>query len=145
MVARSMDRAVTFSLFATFLFLALFSSYLQLPWHSRTHGIGLGFLFALPVNTVITWLYSLNVGFMNDRMWMVGTVTFYITETIWMVSFIAPERTRYLGTLTDVLSLQHEIRDGRIAVELIPEAQEAAEGDAHRYWLAKKPEASPKA
>jgi hypothetical protein len=144
-VARSMDRAVTFSLFATFLFLALFSSYLQLPWHRRTHGIGMGFLFALPVNTVVTWLYSLNIGFMNDRMWMVGAVTFFITEAIWMTSFIAPERTRYLGTLSDVLSLQHEIRDGRIAVELVSEAQESGEADAHRYWLAKKPQVSPKA
>jgi hypothetical protein len=132
-------------LFATFLFLALFSSYLHLPWQRRTHGIGLGFLFSLPVTTVISWLYSLNVGRVNDKMWMVGAATFVITESIWMVSFIAPERTRYLGTLTDVLSLQHEIQDGRIAVELVPGAQDSADPDAHRYWLAKKPEVSPKA
>ncbi|HUO60449.1 MAG TPA: hypothetical protein VMU24_07250 [Candidatus Acidoferrales bacterium] len=140
-VARSMDRAVTFSLFATFLFLALFSSYLQLPWNSRTHGIGLGFLFSIPVNTVVTWLYSLNIGFVNERMWIIWLTTFFITASIWMVSFIAPERRRYLGTLNDVLSLEHEIRNGRIAVELVhPEATDSAE-DAHRYWLAKKPEA----
>ncbi|HVP65478.1 MAG TPA: hypothetical protein VMT82_11330 [candidate division Zixibacteria bacterium] len=143
-VARSMDRAVTFSLFATFLFLALFSSYLQLPWHRRTHGIGLGFLFSLPVTTVVAWLYSLNVGMVNDKMWIIGAATFFITESIWMISFIAPERTRYLGTLTDVLSLQHEIRDGQITVELVnPEVAES-DADAPRYWLAKKPQASPK-
>ncbi|HEX8924961.1 MAG TPA: hypothetical protein VF786_04175 [Terriglobales bacterium] len=143
-VARSMDRAVTFSLFATFLFLALFSSYLQLPWHRRTHGIGLGFLFSLPVDTVITWLYSLNIGFMNDRMWIVWLSTFFITESIWIISFMAPERTRYLGTLNDVLSLQHEIRDGRIAVELVnAETPESSEGESHRYWLAKKPDPDP--
>jgi len=144
-VARTMDRAVTFSLFATLLFLALFSSYLQLPWNSRTHGIGLGFLFSMPVNTVVTWLYSLNIGFMNDRMWVIWVTTFFITDSIWMMSFIAPERTRYVGTLDDVLSLQHEIGDGRIAVQLISPEEAASAADAPRYWIAKKPEAGTEA
>ncbi len=144
-LARSLDRSVTFILFATFLFIALFSSYLDVPWKRRAYGIGLGFLFSLPVQTVLTWLESLQKGAINDHLWIIWVSTFFVTQSIWLATFLAPESKRFRASVADLLRLEQEIREGRITVEAVaPEASlEGGSLEAHSYWLRETKPASP--
>lgn len=136
-IAKSLDRSVTFVLFATFLFIALFSSYLDVPWKRRAYGVGLGFLFSLPVQTVITWLESLHLGSVTEHLWVVWISTFFITQAVWFATFLAPDSRRFRATVADLMRLEEEIREGRIEVEgVVTEASpESGSLEAHSYWL----------
>jgi len=145
-VARSLDRSVTFILFATFLFITLFSSYLNVPWRRRAYGVGLGFLFSLPIQTVLTWLESLHRAAVTERLWIIWVSTFFITQIIWLATFLAPESRHFRASVADLIKLEEGIRSGRVEVESVVTEASPENGslEAHAYWLRENRPAPPR-
>lgn len=131
--ARAMDQATAQVLCAIFAMIALFSGYFGIPWRHRVYGIGVGFLFYLAVDVVVTTVVAQYKLPEYSAVWPLDMLAFLIACLIWAYYFATPEVPRAVPTLEQLRRVHTAL--GCLAVHLDPQwqnrsgASENAPGD----------------
>jgi hypothetical protein len=115
--ARAMDQVTAWVLCAVFGFIALFSKYFGIPWRHRVYGIGLGFLFYLSVDMVVTTIVA-HYGTMAIRpIWWLDMVAFILSCIIWAIYFAAAEISRPVPSMEQLQQIRTALKQLRPEVQ----------------------------
>jgi hypothetical protein len=93
LVARAVDEGTSRVMLAVFILIAMFASYLGIPWRHRQYGIGLGFLVYLCTDVVVTTIAA-HFSTLADKVWPVDMCAFLIACALWVYYFIKPDVPR---------------------------------------------------
>lgn len=113
-LARATDQATSWVFLALFCSIAVLAAYLGIPWTDPVCGIGIGFIFYLAVDAVVTTVVAQT---QYDLIWPVDMIAFLLASFVWIIFFLKPELHVSAPNREQLDRLKRQLKLFKVSVE----------------------------